>query len=273
MTRLLLMLSVGLIGVVAEVRAQTAAPGPQAATGFVGTWQGSIVLAPSTFRLGLVVTQSGAAGLSATLVSIDQDGSQIPIQDIAVSGNNLRLNLPTIRGSYTGTLGAGGQEIAGSLMLGMPVPLNFKRVERLDPSPTFEAAENAAVRDLITSYFRAFTVKDYDGLRTIFQAPFTIWSVAAAPNVVATLNEIVMLYRGIRDPLDGTEYASSRAFRMSITPLSATSALVDVHWRREKKDGSVLEEGAEVLTVMKTSNGWRINGNIARSLSQYGKAF
>ena len=39
-----------------------------------------------------------------------------------------------------------------------------RRFERLDPPPTFEAAETAAVRDLVNRYFSAFTAKDYDGI-------------------------------------------------------------------------------------------------------------
>ena len=37
-------------------------------------------------------------------------------------------------------------------------------------------------------------------------------------------------------------------------------------------DGRLFGEGAEILTVVRTANGWKIAGNMARQLSQYGKS-
>ena len=86
-------------------------------------------------------------------------------------------------------------------------------------------------------------------------------------------DEVVAGSRMTREALDNTDYALSRAAEMIITPLSAVIAMVDVHWRRDKKDGSLFQEGAEILTVVKTPEGWRINGNLQRALSHYGKRF
>jgi len=47
---------------------------------------------------------------------------------------------------------------------------------------------------------------------------------------------------------------------MTITPLSTTTALVDSHWRRDKKDGTLFNEGSEIMAVLKTPAGWKIAG-------------
>jgi ketosteroid isomerase-like protein len=185
----------------------------------------------------------------------------------------VHLDIPAIRGTYDGTLDTSGREIVGTITQMMSTPLNFTRVDKLDAPPTFSEKENADVRALVAEYFRAFTAKDFDAFRAVFQPPYMMWSVGGSPNTFATLDDIVARYRGLRQSLDATDYAVSKAARMIVTPLSANTAMVDVHWRRDKKDGSLFGEGGEVLMVIRTPAGWKINANLNRQLSQYGKTF
>jgi hypothetical protein len=239
----------------------------------VGTWQGTITVAGNTLRIGLLVTQSDTASLNATLVIIDQEGARIPVQQATVSGKAVHLDLAGIKASYDGVLDAANAEIAGTLTQAMPMSLNFKRVDRLDAPPTFGEKESADIRVLINEYFRAFTAKDFDAFRLLFQPPYTMWVIGGSPNVLTSLDDVVNRYRTLRDSLDPTDYALSKAAAMTITPLSATSALVDIHWRRDKRDGTLFNEGGEIMAVLKTPAGWKINGNLGRQLSQYGKVF
>jgi hypothetical protein len=249
------------------------ANGGGSTSALVGTWQGTITVAANSFRIGLLVVQSESGALSATLVIIDQDGARIPVQQATSSGKTVHLDITEIKASYDGVLDAANAEITGTLMQAMPMSLNFKRVDRLDAPPSFGDKESADIRALVNEYFRAFTVRDFDAFRVVFQPPYMMWAIGGPPNVLTTLDDIVTRYRTLRDSLDGTDYAVSKAAAMTITPLSATSALVDIHWRRDKKDGTLFNEGGEIMAVLKTPTGWKISGNLGRQLSQYGKVF
>jgi hypothetical protein len=143
---------------------------------------------------------------------------------------------------------------------------------KADRTPAlFEAADKTAITDLINGYFHAFTVKDYTALPNFFQAPFlTSFSQAST---IGTLDEVVQRYHDIRDPLDQTDYAASKVEEMRITAVSAKSALADIHWRRYKKDGSLFNEGSEIMVVSKSSGSWKISGSVGQDLSQFGKAY
>jgi len=237
----------------------------------VGTWQGSLMVGPAPVKVGLVVTSEGGVD-RAVLVAVDDDG-RIPVQTVTLTGGAVHLDVPAIRGTYDGMLSTNRQEITGTWSQGMPATLNFTRVERLDPPATFGEAEKTAVIASVNAYFDAFTRKDWTAFGACFQPPYMMWAVGAPPNTFATRDDVVMRYQGVRAPLDNVDYAVSRAAQVTVRPLTLTSAMADVHWRRDKKDGSLLSEGAEILTLVKTAAGWKINGNIAERLDQYGKSF
>ena len=236
-----------------------------------GTWQGTLSMDAAAFRIGLVVTATDV-GHDAYLVIIDQDGTEVPVAAVALTGDTLHLDIPAIGGGYDGTLGPDGRTIAGALMLEAPVPLTFARVDALDPPATFEDAEEADVRAVVDLYFRAFSDADWDAFRSVFSAPLILWSVGGTPEVLETADENVVRMRDVRESLP-PDYAATRVARVVITPLSATQALADVHWRRDRQDGSLLGEGAEILTLVRTPDGWKIAGYMGRALSQFGKAF
>jgi hypothetical protein len=237
----------------------------------VGTWQGTLMVPPAPVKVGLVVTSDGGAD-RAVLVAVDDNG-RIPVQAITLTGGAVHLDVPAIRGTYDGTLSANRQDITGTWSQGMPATLNFTRVDHLDAPATFGEPEKTAVVTTVNAYFDGFTRKDWTAFRACFQPPYMMWAVGTPPNTFATLDDIVTRYQGVRAPLDNVDYAVSRAAQVTVRPLTITSALADVHWRRDKRDGSLLSEGAEILTLVKTAAGWKINGNIAERLDQYGKSF
>lgn len=250
------------------------APGTLLAQSIAGNWQGTITFGSNPpLRVGLVVTDA-PDGPSGTLVIIDQDGARIPVQQATLTGNAVRLVIPNIGSTYEGMLSADRSEINGAMgQPGGAIPLNFKRVAALDAVPLFGEAERTAVAEVINGYFASFTANDFQRFATYLQAPFARWPMGGSVTTMISVEEVVAGMRNTRAGLEGTDYAVSRAAEMIITPTSANSAMVDIHWRRDRKDGSLFQEGAEILTVVKTPSGWKINGNLARALTHYRKVF
>jgi ketosteroid isomerase-like protein len=247
--------------------------GVRAQDGLVGTWQGTLMAGPNTLRIGLVVTRDAGQD-RATLVSIDQDGARIPVQRVTVDGTAVHLDVSGVNGRYDGVLSPDGRALSGTWSQGpASQALSFARVEKLDPPPTFGEPEKAAVVATVNSYFQSFTAKDWTRFGECFRPPYVMWNVGSSPVSFGTVDEIVTRYKGVRTPLDATAYALTRAAQVIVRPLSPTAVLAEVHWRRDKKDGSLFQEGAETLALVKTPGGWKITGNLAERLSHYDKVF
>ena len=103
-----------------------------AQSGVEGTWQGTLDVGAVKLRLGLHVAKNAQGELSSTLDSIDQSAMGIPVKVTTFRDNALHLELPALHASYDGKLSDGGQEITGTFVQGVPLPLVFKRVEKLE---------------------------------------------------------------------------------------------------------------------------------------------
>jgi pimeloyl-ACP methyl ester carboxylesterase len=91
----------------------------------VGKWIGTLDAGSQKLRLGLNVSQNGAGAPSATLDSIDQAAMGLPIDEITLTGNQVRLSLKAFGASYEGTLNEG--RIEGNWSQGGgSLPLNFE---------------------------------------------------------------------------------------------------------------------------------------------------
>jgi hypothetical protein len=135
------------------------------------------------------------------------------------------------------------------------------------PRPMFTAADAAAVTATVHRYFAAFSAKDYGVFREVFNAPFV--TDGRPMGIIPTLDLVIQRYEGIRDPLDKADYAVSKAVEVRLIPLRAESALANLHWQRLKKDGGLLDEGAEVMVLAKVDGQWKITGNLGEDLRQF----
>jgi len=121
-----------------------AAVGLWAQASVEGTWQGTLDVGAAKLRLGLHVSKSPQGEFSSTLDSIDQGAMGIPVKVTTFSGDKLHLELPNLKATFDGALSADGKQIAGTFVQGVPLPLVFKRVEKVDtvnrpqnPKPPF----------------------------------------------------------------------------------------------------------------------------------------
>lgn len=95
----------------------------QSAADFMGEWHGALNMGSQTLRLRLVVSE----GPTSTLYSVDQGNSAIPVGATRIEGARITLDIPVIRGSFTGELRNG--RIEGQFTQGGTLPLVFQRGE------------------------------------------------------------------------------------------------------------------------------------------------
>lgn len=95
----------------------------QSAADFMGEWHGALNMGSQTLRLRLVV----AEGPTSTLYSVDQGNSPIPVGTTTIAVGRITLDIPVIRGSFTGELRDG--RIEGQFTQGGTLPLVFQRGE------------------------------------------------------------------------------------------------------------------------------------------------
>ena len=103
------------------------------APGIDGTWRGTLVSGPASLRLVLHITKAPDGQLAGSLDSLDQ-GTTIPIDVIRVTGDNVRLELKSIGGTFEGTLNAARTELKGTWSQGGSLPLAFTRAPTSSPS-------------------------------------------------------------------------------------------------------------------------------------------
>lgn len=131
----------------------------------------------------------------------------------------------------------------------------------------FTAQDRANILEQIHGYFAAFSAKRYESFPGYMQAPFL--GYGREPVIIATLDEVIASYRRIRDPLDQADYSSSKAANIRLMPQTPVHALAGVHWQRLKKDGSLLDEGAEILVMNKVSGTWKMAGVLPQQLKHF----
>lgn len=96
--------------------------------GLVGIWQGSLRAGPTELRLVLHVNEGASGSLAATLDSLDQGAMGITVGSLILDDAAVAMEIPKVRGSYTGTMSSDGAEIEGTWKQGGgELPLVFKR--------------------------------------------------------------------------------------------------------------------------------------------------
>lgn len=120
-------------GVIAFKLVRTGAPkveaakaSPPVAPAFVGEWEGALE-AGQALRLRLKIA-NGEGGATATMVSVDQGGVEIPVSSIAQTGAKLKLDVKLVSGGYEAELSADGTELSGTwTQAGNSFPLKLKK--------------------------------------------------------------------------------------------------------------------------------------------------
>ncbi len=94
-----------------------------------GTWNATLSLQGTNLRLVLRMVNQPDGTASATIVSVDQGGLQLPLA-VTQKASSLTLNTPAIGGDFfSGTLNAAG-ELAGTFSQGpVTAPLTFVRAK------------------------------------------------------------------------------------------------------------------------------------------------
>jgi D-alanyl-D-alanine-carboxypeptidase/D-alanyl-D-alanine-endopeptidase len=114
--------------------------GPGAGTTFaqkptevVGDWSGTLQTGSTSLRLALHVSIDSAGNLSVTLDSLDQGAMGLAGSNAVLSGNGFSFDIPSVSGTYSGTLGSDGKSMSGTWSQGVPMPLVFTRQRAAQP--------------------------------------------------------------------------------------------------------------------------------------------
>jgi uncharacterized protein len=102
---------------------------PDAKPSLAGVWQGIIKVQSIELRVVLHITAEGD-GYKATLDSPDQGAKGIPVDRVALEGENVKLELKGIKASFEGKFADDGQTIQGKWTQAGTLPLEFKRLEK-----------------------------------------------------------------------------------------------------------------------------------------------
>src|SRR4051812_18762173 len=91
-----------------------------------GSWQGTLH-AGNDLRIVLKIAKDDAAGLKATMYSIDQGGRAAPVGTISFKGGAIKFAIPSLNGTYEGKLAnTDGTAITGVWTQGQnPLPLDL----------------------------------------------------------------------------------------------------------------------------------------------------
>lgn len=111
------------------------------AQNLVGDWQGTLGAPPNALRLIFRVAREDNGGLSALLVSLDQQGwdRPIPVDSVLLRDSTVAFFVSSVNGSYRGMLTSHGSAIRGQWTQGTPEELDLVRATAQtawrDPSP------------------------------------------------------------------------------------------------------------------------------------------
>jgi D-alanyl-D-alanine-carboxypeptidase/D-alanyl-D-alanine-endopeptidase len=97
------------------------------ALAIIGDWTGALRPPAQTLHLALHVTADAAGNLGVALDSLDQKAMGLPGSNVILKGNDFSFDIPSVHGSYKGTLSADGKTIKGSWSQGTSLPLQFVR--------------------------------------------------------------------------------------------------------------------------------------------------
>src|SRR5262245_12448930 len=99
------------------------------AQSFTGTWQGALkVPQAKNGELRIVIKiEATEKDKSAEFYSIDQNPTPLKADSVKTSGQGIKITIPTVNGTYEGTLSSDGNTINGTWSQGESRPLNLAK--------------------------------------------------------------------------------------------------------------------------------------------------
>jgi hypothetical protein len=108
----------------------------------VGTWMGALQVGAQELRVVFNIERTGKGGLTGTMDSPDQGAADIPIEQVLLEADTLRLGIPSIAGRFAGIVADDGRSIRGQWAQGgRRLPLEL---ERVDQAPAVERPQTPA---------------------------------------------------------------------------------------------------------------------------------
>jgi CubicO group peptidase (beta-lactamase class C family) len=120
-----------------------------------GIWLGTLNLGAKKLRAQ--VRLDVGASVHCEFDSIDQKQYGIPCSDVVVSGDSLSFEVPSVKGSWKGTIAPDGNMLTGTWSQGWPIPLVLTRqnkaIERakVPLDPALPPVELAGLKDVLTA--------------------------------------------------------------------------------------------------------------------------
>lgn len=98
-----------------------------AAGSMSGRWEGTLNTPGQPLKVVFHVTEGAAGKLTGTMDSPSQGATGIALARSNVKGKRVRLEVPSINGSYSGTVGGDGGSVMGQWKQGAATPLKLQR--------------------------------------------------------------------------------------------------------------------------------------------------
>ena len=135
----------------------------------------------------------------------------------------------------------------------------------------FGDSDKLAIEQMYDRYTEAFIMRDYAKLRDYVQLPFVTFQ--GEVRILESMDAVLAFYRPIRDSLDQRSFDHGEVVGKRVVALAADRALLNTAYRRYRKDGSLLEEGAAAYLVSKSSGTWKVCGVMPQDPKYFGNIY
>ena len=117
--------------------------------------------------------------------------------------------------------------------------------------------DKAAVAQVLTDYYRAFSTLDAEAVKPYFHEP---WQLVSPAGVVPTPTRAALaaLFQQAMEALRARGFAKSELINLHLKRLSAATVIAGGVAVRRKTDGEELERAGVVYLMQKTNAGWQI---------------
>lgn len=117
--------------------------------------------------------------------------------------------------------------------------------------------DKAAVAQVLTDYYRAFSTLDAEAVKPYFHEPWQLVSPAGV-GVGTTRAALAAVVQPAMEALRARGFAKSELTNLRLKRLSAASVIAGGVAVRRKSDGQELERNGVVYLLQKTNAGWHI---------------